>query len=189
MRYFSIYESKTEKSENGYWVIKDKVITMPQEGYKVVDRCRLCGKYILKDEKYVVVCPPEKYRSTGKKYLKNFIVHYDEWVKFCEGVPEEELASLLMKTPQPHKPQFTDEQIERIMAFEQACKEVGYRIKCEYPMGLRMSKHKKRLAVNYNVYYDMIEWDKNNKEMVFSPVRKIRLIMNDILFKKENCIW
>ena len=162
------------------WVWKDSGGTVRQ--FKTfgddAKKCPVCGQYFKKDEKGCAVVPPMEIRKNYPKLRQNLVVHYDEWMAFCEGVAsDEELAEKFSKH-RPKKKDFTDEEKSMIEAFRSACFDYGFRKEIAKPYGLKCQKNGSSLYVEYNVYMDSISIDFRGKRGLFDSFYEKQIATN-----------
>jgi hypothetical protein len=144
-------------------------------------RCPICGQYFKKseNEKICLIVPPMKIRLDNKKLLTNFLVHYDEWEKFCDGITtDEELSEKFRKHRVPKQLPFTNEEHKRIDAFIQACKEVSFVKEFNKPYGIKMQQQGSSLYVEYNVFADSININHRGKRGMFDGFYERQIIAN-----------
>lgn len=172
------------------WVINGRMYVANTESWKIEDRCCICGTYILDGQNYFICSVPKEVSKEKTKHQLNFIVHANEWLDFTDGLSEEELIEKFLKLKTPRQPSFTLEQMDRIQAFKEACQYLGFISVGEDKSGLRMSHCRKKRVLVYNVYYDHIELKMSGqlKFMEVNPAYEVKKLMQELLFKKENCI-
>jgi hypothetical protein len=177
------------------WVWKDSDGTVRQFIPRTDSpkRCPVCGQYFNKGEKGCVIVPPMEIRKSNKKLSQNLIVHYDEWVKFCEGVTsDEELSAKFASHRVPRQKPFTPVQKEKINAFSRACFDYGFRKEFEKPYGVKRQRIGYSLFLEYNVFADTIDIDHRGRRGMFDSlyerqiIANIRNKMNEILGNGEH---
>lgn len=189
-RYIHNYGDLKENDVEAPWVLGKRRMVASSGCWPMKDRCCLCGEFILKGEDYFLCYAHPDIRKNNKKYQLNFVVHADEWLDFSHGLSEEELIQKFAKLKTPRKSPYTLEQMDKIFAFEEACRKLKFTINGKDPRGSRMSHCRQRRALIYNVYYDHINLEMSGhlNFMEVNPAREARKLMQEILFKKENCI-
>lgn len=156
-------------------------------------RCPICGQYFKKGEKACVLVPPMEIRAKNKKLSQNLIVHYDEWMDFCNGVAtDEELSTKFTKHRIPKQKSFTTEQNKMIEAFIKASRDFGFRREFEKPYGVKMQQIGSSLYVAYNVFADTISINHRGKRGLFDGfyereiIAKVHNKMHEILGDKKT---
>lgn len=142
-------------------------------------RCPICGQFFKKGEKACVIVPPMEIRIKNKKLSQNLIVHYNEWVEFCNGVStNEELANKFCKHRIPKQQSFTTEQNNNINAFIKASSEAGFRKEIKKPYGVKMLRVGSSLYLEYNIFTDKIEINHRGKRGLFDSFYEQQIVAN-----------
>lgn len=142
-------------------------------------KCAICGQYFKKGEKGCAIVPPMEIRTRFPKLKQNLVVHYDEWIKFCDGITNDiELAEKFSRYRRPKKADFTEDEKRRIDAFRSASRSAGFWKETEKPYGLKCQKNGSSLYVEYNVYADSISIDFRGKRGLFDSFYERQITTN-----------
>lgn len=144
--------------------------------------CYLTNQWILKDELFYLIIPPAELKS--KHQLENYVIKKEAWEKFIVCIEtEEELAIKLKNHKKPRRKPHSEEQLENIEYFKEACEYYGF-YKCVVSRDKRFIKMKKRktpFTIIYDVVYHRLSYDIRANEGLFGG-----LFSREILSKIYN---
>lgn len=142
-------------------------------------KCPICGQYFKKHEKAAVIVPPMHVRKIHKKLNLNSMVHLDEWIAFVGDTDDGEmLAQKFAKHKTPRVKPFTEEEIARIEAFSKACYHYGFFCEYKKPYGIKIQKRGTSVAVEYNVFTDIIDISHRGKRGLFDSIYERQITTN-----------
>lgn len=163
------------------------------------NRCPICGQYFQKGEKVVIVIPPNDWSLKLSDKVRKMIrtsYHEDCWIGFVGDITDEnELLAKMAKHRVPRKKPFTEDETTRIKAFEDTCRQIGfYPLESQPAYGMKCKKSCHSETLTYNVYLDIIDFDKRGQRELFDGfyereiIARVRNKMNEILGvdKRDN---
>lgn len=163
------------------WVWKDSNGTVRQFAPRTDSpkRCPICGQYFKKGEKGCVIVPPMDVRRSNKRLSQNLIVHYDEWVEFCDGIVDDSvLSEKIAKHKIPKQRVLTSDEEKRKSAFIRACHAYGFLVQFEKPYGVKQQKSGTSIALEYNVFADTIDLSRRGKQGLFDSFYERQIVTN-----------
>lgn len=129
--------------------------------------CFICNQWIRKGEDFYLLIIPNEIRSKYK--INNFIAHKEEWNEFSKDLSDEELAEKIMSHKKPRRKPFSEEELQNVEFFKEACIYCGYN-KCVISKDKRFVKMKRRktsFTLIYDIAYNKISYDTNAREGLF----------------------
>lgn len=148
--------------------------------FKLFDsqRCAICGQYFRKGETAIGIVPPRELRI-HKKFALNLSAHHDCWKNFVGDITDDKvLAERYLKHRVPRPRALSEDEAARLDAFERAAYQRGFTQKTKKPFGVRMTRYRSSLYVEYDVHRDSIESGHRGKSGLWDKLYERQIITN-----------
>lgn len=141
-------------------------------------RCPICGQYFRKNEKAICVIPPQAMRI-NPKFSANLTPHQSCWEAFVGDITDDViLAERYLKHRLPRPKLMSDEESARLNAFKQAAIQQGFAKETAKGYGVRMTRYRSSLYVEYDVYLDHIDVGHRGSRGLFDGLYERQIVAN-----------